>query len=257
MKKKDSGGLGMTIPKRMRIAGMTFYLRNGQLVGRESSTHEKRSNTLPQFIQRQKMRHTTALWKMLRFCNVMFTERRTAYQNFASLANQLPVVYVTKGPMDQASFLMPGIPVSDGTLPAVTLELGEVDGVPALITDLKPFEMVKINSNVMFIDRREKLWLYTAVQNLENKFMPRVRISMREIKRNEMTLVDGHYVLKGEEFADDMKGWAIVRLVGDRCSPQTIVTRCTLYQQYTTQEAQEKAADSYGGLTETPYLSPR
>jgi hypothetical protein len=101
-----------------------------------------------------------------------FTERRTAYQNFASLANQLPVVYVTKGPMDQASFLMPGIPVSDGTLPAVTLELGEVDGVPALITDLKPFEMVKINSNVMFIDRREKLWLYTAVQNLENKFMP-------------------------------------------------------------------------------------
>ena len=50
MKKKDSGGLGMTIPKRMRIAGMTFYLRNGQLVGRASSTHEKRSNTLPQFI---------------------------------------------------------------------------------------------------------------------------------------------------------------------------------------------------------------
>ena len=24
---------------------------------------------------------------MLRFCDVMFTERRTAYQNFASLAN--------------------------------------------------------------------------------------------------------------------------------------------------------------------------
>ena len=67
MKKKDSAGLGMTIPKRMRIAGMTFYLRNGQLIGRESSTHEKRSNTLPQFIQRQKMRHTTALWKMLGF----------------------------------------------------------------------------------------------------------------------------------------------------------------------------------------------
>ena len=41
MKKKDSGGLGMTIPKRMRIA--------------------KRSNMLPQFIQRQKMQHTTAL----------------------------------------------------------------------------------------------------------------------------------------------------------------------------------------------------
>ena len=33
MKKKDSAGLGMTIPKKMRIAGMTFYVRNGQLVG--------------------------------------------------------------------------------------------------------------------------------------------------------------------------------------------------------------------------------
>ena len=179
MKKKDSAGLGMTIPKRMRIAGMTFYLRNGQVVGRESSTHEKRSNTLPQFIQRQKMRHTTALWKMLRFCNVMFTERRTAYQNFASLANQLPVVYVPDdGIMNQASFLMPGIPMSDGILPTVKQELGE-------------------------------------------------------------------------EFADDMKGWALVKVVDDRCSPQTIVTRCTLYQQYTTKEALERAADSYGGLTGT------
>lgn len=259
MKIKDNAGFGMMMSKRMRIAGITYYMRNGQVVGRPSSTHEKRSNTLRQFVQRQKMRHTTALWKMLHFgCNqLMFTERRTAYQNFASLANSLPAVYVVdNGRMNQASFLMPGIPVSDGTLPAVTLELGEVDGVPALITDLKPFEMVKINSNVMFMDRRERLWFYTAVQTLESEFMPRVRFSMREIKRSEMTLVDGHYVLKGEEFADEMKGWAIVRVVGDNCSSQTIVTRCTLYKQYTTQEALERAADSYGGLTETPYLRP-
>ena len=175
----------MTIPKRVRLAGMTFYLRNGQLVGRASSTHEKRSNTLPQFIQRQKMRHTTVLWKMLRYCDVMFTERRTAYQNFASLANQLPAVYVPDdGTMNQASFLMLGIPMSDGILPMVKQELGE-------------------------------------------------------------------------EFADEMKGWALVKVVDDRCSSQGIVTHCTLYQQYTTKEALERAADSYGGLTETPYLSPR
>ena len=136
MKKKGKGVLGLTIPKRVRVAGMTFYLRNGQVIGRETATHEKRSNTLPQFVQRQKMRHTTALWKMLRFCDVMFTERRTAYQNFASLANQLPAVFVTKTLMDQSSFLMPGIPMSDGILPMVKQELGEVDGKPALITDL-------------------------------------------------------------------------------------------------------------------------
>ena len=247
MKKKDSAGLGMTIPKRMRMAGMTFYLRNGQVVGRESSTHEKRSNTLPQFIQRQKMRHTTALWKMLRFCDVMFTERRTAYQNFASLANQLPAVFVTKTLMDQSSFLMPGIPMSDGILPTVKQELGEVDGKPALITDLKKSDRTY----------HAQLRLYTAIQTIESDVLPRVRFSMREVSWWDMTEIDNHLALIGEEFADEMKGWALVKVIDDRCSPQTIVTRCSLYQQYTTQEALEIAADSYGGLTETPFLSPR
>ena len=248
MKKKDSAGLGMTIPKRVRIAGMTFYLRNGQVVGRASLTHEKRSNTLPQFIQRQKMRHTTALWKMLRFCDVMFTERRTAYQNFASLANQLPAVYVPDdGTMNQASFLMPGIPMSDGILPTVKQELGEVNGTPALLTDLKESDRT----------HHATLRLYTAVQTLENEVLPRVRFSMREVSWWDMTVVDGYLALVGEEFADKMKGWALVKVIDDRCSSQTIVTHCTVYQQYTTEEALETAADSYGGLTETSYLSPR
>ena len=55
MKMKNNPGLGLTMPKRVRIAGMTFYTRNGQVIGRESATHEKRSNTLPQFVQRQKI----------------------------------------------------------------------------------------------------------------------------------------------------------------------------------------------------------
>ena len=245
MKKKDSAGLGMTIPKKMRIAGITFYLRNGQVVGRASSTHEKRSNTLPQFIQRQKMRHTTALWKMLRYCDVMFTERRTAYQNFASLANQLPAVFVTKRQMDQSSFLMPGIPMSDGILPMVKQELGEVNGVPALLTDLK----------VENRSEHAKLRLYTAVQTLEYE-MPRVRFTMREVSWWDMAVVDGCLALVGEEFADEMKGWALVKVIDDRCSSQGIVTRCMVYEQYTTEEALERAADSYGGLTETPYLLP-
>ena len=176
----------------------------------------------------------------------MFTERRTAYQNFASLANQLPAVFVTKRQMDQSSFLMPGIPMSDGILPMVKQELGEVNGVPALLTDLK----------VENRSEHAKLRLYTAVQTLEYE-MPRVRFTMREVSWWDMAVVDGHLALVGEEFADEMKGWALVKVVDDRCSPQTIVTRCTLYQRYTTEEALERAADSYGGLTETPFLSPR
>lgn len=242
--KKESTSKGLMLIGSLRKAGVTTYMKQGKMITRVSNSDERRSNTLPQFIQRQKMRHTTALWKMLKWCETMFTERQTAYSNFASLANRLPVVYVTKVLMDQASFLMPGIPVSDGKLPAINEQLGEVEGTPALITDLKGEAW----------DYQSKLLLYTAEQHIENN-LPRVRFSMREVSWEEMSFVDGHYVLKGETFADDMKGWALVLVKGERCSPQTIVTRCTLYQQYTTEEALEKAADSYGSLTEPGFLS--
>ena len=78
---------------------------------------------------------------------------------------------------------------------------------------------------------------------------------MKEVSRTDMTAVDGHLALVNEEFADDMKGWALVRVINGRCSPQVIVTRCTFYQQYTTEEALENAADSYGGLTKPGILS--
>ncbi len=100
-----------------------------------------------------------------------------------------------------------------------------------------------------------KLWLYTAVQTGESRGL-HVQFSKREVPWEEVKVVDGHYVLKGEEFSDEKKGWALVLVKGERCSPQAIVTRCTLYQKYMTEEALEKAADSYGGLTDTPYLSP-
>ena len=125
-------GMGLVIPKKLRIGGMTFYQRGGQVIGRVSESNERRSNTLAQFIQRQKMRHTTALWKMLRFCELRFTERANAYQDFASLANGLPVLYVEKTRMTDASFLMPGIPVSNGIMPTIEQHLGEVDGTRRL-----------------------------------------------------------------------------------------------------------------------------
>lgn len=246
MKKKQNAGMGLLIPKKFLIGNIRFYQRGGQMIGRISGSSEKRSNTLPQFIQRQKMRHTTALWKVLRFCETMFTERGNAYQNFASLANRLPVVYVERIRMEQSTFLMPGIPISDGTLPTVNEWLDEVDGVPALLTDLKVGERAF----------HEKLWLYTAEQKIEGH-LPRVYFSKRDVSKSEITLVNGCLSLVNEELADEMKGWALVRVIDDRCSPQTIVTHCTLYQQYTTKEALQTAAESYGGLTGTPFLSPR
>ena len=244
--KKKTTGLGLVIPDKMRIGGVTFYKRQGQVIGRVSETHQKRSNTLPQFIQRQRMRHTIALWQMLKFCNPMFTERGNAYQDFASIANRLPAVFIPQQ-MRYMCFLMPGIPVSDGTLPPVGQHLGEVNGSSALLTDLTTAGW----------QRGEELWLYTAEQHLEEAETPRVRFSKRQLTRQDMTTTNGTLAIVDDDFADPMKGWALVRIVKDRCSPQTIQTRCTLYQQYTTDEALQEAAKTYGGLTETPFLSPR
>ena len=244
---KKSTSKGLMLIGSLRKAGVTTYMKQGKIITRVSNSNERRSNTLPQFIQRQKMRHTIALWKTLKYCETMFTERQTAYQNFASLTNRLPVVFVPNiGLMCSASFLMPGIPVSDGKLPTINEQLGEIDGTAALMTDLRGEAWVP----------QTKLLLYTAEQHIDCD-MPQVQFSVREVAWEEMSFVDGHYVLKGDAFADDMKGWALVLVKGERCSPQTIITRCTLYQQYTTEEALEKAADSYGGLTEPGFLSPR
>lgn len=232
-------GKGLMMVGSARTAGVTTYMRQGQLIMRTSKSMEKRSNTLGQFVQRQRMRHSVALWGMLKSCETMFTERATPYGNFTSLANRLPAVFVDGRTMNDASFLMPGLPVSDGKLPPIEEHLGEVNGMPALITDLTDLPQ----------GRGTKLWLYTAAQHTEDT-IPRVRFSRREVLRQELTLADGHYALVGDQFADDMKGWALVLTDGDRCTPQTIATRCTLYQQYTTDDALQASAKSYGGITE-------
>ena len=201
------------------------------------------------------MRHTVALWQGLRVCQPMFTQRKTAYLGFASLANRLPAVYVDgRKEMAYASMLMPDIPVSDGTLPTVKQWLGELPllspadssprageqrGTAALMTQLTAGDLCK----------GDRLLLYSAVQRIEGK-TPIVRFNVREVAPAEMTTVEGTLALVDAEFADEMKGWALVHVSGDRCSSQGVVTRCTYYQQFTTEEALQAAAKSYGGLTE-------
>ena len=68
MKKKDTTSKGLMLVGSLRTSGVTVYMKQGKLVTRSSNSNEKRSNTLPQFIQRQKMRHSVQLWKMLKFC---------------------------------------------------------------------------------------------------------------------------------------------------------------------------------------------
>ncbi len=236
MKKKNTPN-GMMMLGRHPKAGVTNYLRNGDVVSRVSKSQEKRSNKILQFDQRQRHRHSIALWHAITWCKPMFTQNNTNYNGFVSYADRLPVVvYVPKtGPGSDASFLLPDIPVSDGTLPVVKQRLGD----SALLTNLKAAEL----------KQGEELWLYTAEQLTDGR-SPQVRFNKREVALSEMTEVEGCLALTGAEFDDEMKGWALVRVNGDRCSSQALVTRCTYYQRFTTDEALQTAAKSYGGLTD-------
>ena len=233
---------GLLLGGSLKKAGVTFYLKKGQTIMRVAHSEERRSNTRGQFVQRQRMRHTTALWQMIKPCHPMFCGGKSVYARFATLANRLPAVFVpNRGQLSGASFLIPDMPVSDGNLPPIKQHLGETGNTAALITNLK----------VSDLQRKEALLLYTAEQRIEGR-TPRLRfLRVREVGADDFVEVDGHLALTGEEFADEMKGWALIRVDGDRCSTQSLVTRCHYYEQFSTEEALLAAAESYGGLTDS------
>ena len=233
MKKKQTTGL--SIIGRSPKAGVTIYEKQGKRIMRVAHNNKQHRCTLKQFIQRQRMRHSIALWHELSYCDTMFTEHQSAYSGFVSLANRLPAVFVdTDLAMHNASFLMPDIPVSEGTLLSVKQYLGEVNGVKALITNLTKND----------IRQGADLHLYTAEQKNEYNY-PHVNFEVRKVAKNKFTETENGLALVGEEFANNNKGWALVLVKGKRCSSQGIVTHCTLYQQYTTEEAMLKAVESH------------
>lgn len=63
--------------------------------------------------------------------------------------------------------------------------------------------------------------------------------------------------LIGKRFADHMLGFVLVHIQNGLASTQQVVIRCTYYEQFTTEEALQTAAKSYGGLTdEDIFLKP-
>lgn len=236
---------GIMVNGSVRSAGVTFYTRNGQTIVRTSRSNQPERRTQAQFDVRMRVRHNAALWQELKKADsTHFTGGKNAYARFRSLAFTLPVVYL-KRDSDKATLLLPGIPVSEGTLPAIGLELGTVNGTPALKTDLRKTDL----------KRFESLLLYTAEQ-LDFNGNPRCRFSVSKLDVKDMDVVDGCLALVGSEFGNDMCGWAIVRAENasetrpaPQCSTQSIVTHCTVYKNYTGASALKAAAESYGGLT--------
>ena len=88
---------GLSLIGRMPQSGVTIYEKQGKLVVRSAHNSSKpRRCTLKQFVQRQRMRHSIALWHGLSLCDPMFTEHQSAYSGFVALANRLPAVLSKK-----------------------------------------------------------------------------------------------------------------------------------------------------------------
>ncbi len=230
---------GIILTGRLKKAGLTVYLRNGRTVARTATSMQPKRRTRKQFVARQQMLHSTRVWTFLKYAGTpLFPSQPTAYTRFLSLMHRTEVVFLPQnGPLDGATMLLTEMPVSEGLMPTVKQYLGEVDGNAALVTNLTRDSL----------RRGDKLILYTLTQDLRS--LPRVLFTRREVMPNEMTETADGLALTGDEFADEMKGWALVHVRKERCSTQTAVTRCTYYKQFTTEEALQKAAASYGGLT--------
>lgn len=230
----------MNITGRLKESGITVYNRNGRTGTRTATSQQPERRTRKQFIARQQMLHSTRLWAFLKYAGTpMFPAQPTAYARFLHLMHRTEVIFLPqRGPLYGATLLLPDMSLSEGTIPTVKQHLGVVDGSAALVTNLTRNRL----------HRDDKLILYTLKQ--ETKGKPMVRISRREVMLYEMTVTAEGLALIDSEFADEMKGWALVHVRGEQCSTQTAVTRCTYYKQFTTEEALQDAAASFGGLTE-------
>ena len=209
MKQPKMTGLQLTgrIPK----AGITLYERGGRIVLRPSKSHQPKRRYRAVFIAQQQQKHSSRLWTPLKWAGEpLFDKAPTAYARFRSLMHRTPVVFTPKsGPMSCATFLLPGMPVSDGVLPVVEQRLGEVEGTAALLVEPTSLEPRS----------GDRLLLYTVRQRI-HLGTPRVEIARREVDAMEWVAVGEQVALVDEAFADPMAGWALVHVRGPKCSSQ-------------------------------------
>ena len=242
---------GVALTGTLETNGVTFYTRNGKTIIRSATSLQPERRSLKQFVGRERMAHSTTLWRRLKWqVQPLFTGGANPYARFMSLASKMPVVYLTaEEHRSGGSLLIPGMPVADGELPRIECTLGELDGQPALYTNL-PAKLTTRDSLRFYTftqrmeQRTPKVNIYTELQNVDNHH------EYSAFRDTELRFVDGKAVLVGEMFADDMKGWALIHISGDQWTSAQVVTRCNFYERYTTEEAMMAAAASYGGLTD-------
>lgn len=230
-----------------KAAGFTYYQKNGKTIMRLAFSDQPERRTKPQFVTRQRLAHNNLLWRAMKAAGATWFEGGASpYHRFCTLMTPVKVGYLTKEMVDAgATLLLPGMVLSDGPLDEVGYRLGTVYGRPALVTDLKA-KSADVGS----------LWLCTVRQEVVNG-VPRVRVSVESELKKYARTAKGFLALVDERFGDEMAGFGLVRVVDGHASQQRLVTRCRHYMEYTTDEALQAAAKSYGGLTNSRRLKKR
>lgn len=217
-----------------------------------------------QLLIRERQSHNNALWRALKESgHVYFEANKPAYNHFMAINMQSPVPYIPKQQFHSGNaLLLPGMVLSDGPLTPISYQLDEVDGQPALLTDLTKKEAQK--STLLLYVLHQKVLTH---QDWLDQFY--LSIKVETLTTSDFTVVpptlltpyqskSGTLALVGSRFADSMLGFGIVRLKDGHASRQHVVTRCTYYECYTTEEALQAAAKSYGGLTgDGTFLNPK
>ena len=274
---------------RIQGKGVTFYRRGGKTYARISTRKAPNRQSVKQFINRERMRHSIALWHCFYSSDKPLMETSgslTVYNAFLRANSALPTVYLTKQQARQgAALLMPGLVVSEGRLPAVeydfaVLESGERVMLTNLLTGIDESETQELtigcnddlrqllcsSSNPQLMPG-DIVRFYRFEQRMQDD-CPTVKITCCELAldndprqnpalRNWRFLShEGRLAIGGAD--DENTGWAVV-LFGEKeqsASTQKVLTTCQLYEQYTTDEALANAAESYGNIEKPRLLTP-
>ncbi|MBO4564294.1 MAG: hypothetical protein J5720_02550 [Bacteroidaceae bacterium] len=227
-----------------KVGEMTFYPANGKMIVRTANNKKNKTKTEGQFRQLMHFLNLNQLWGVMKQTERVYFEgtKSSAQRQFLHVNNYLPHIYLPEWKNGKSTaVLLQGMVVSDGSLPSFDYQLGEFQGEPALLTTL-------VESDAQIGELL--LYVFQQVEEMGEMKIPSIRTKVIEINKQtdevKIAFSNGCLVLSGSMFADDMSGFALVRVVDGHASRQTLVTHCTYYQQFTTDEALMTAAESYG-----------
>lgn len=238
-----------------QLDNLLFYKRGDKTFVRPKHIRQPRRLSRSQLTIRERQSHNNALWRALKATGMTFFKgENSPYNRFMSVNMYSPVPYLRKQQYHSGNaLLLPDMVVSDGPLPPISYQLGDVEGQPALLTDLTK-ATAKKDTLLLFVLEQ------TIIHWRKDEDLFQLRIKVETLKADDFvnvpsTLtspykdVHGTLALVGERYGDPMLGFGLTRVKEGFASHQRVVTRCQYYERYTTEEALLAAAKSYGGLT--------